>query len=70
MFGAWLASRVTFPKRYNASDTGTHAGALALFLGPKLHIFGAMFRTAKRRQQQQPQLSAAVACVRSFGLPA
>jgi len=44
--------------------------ALALFLGPNLHIFGAMFRTSKRTPQQRPQHIAAVACVRSFGFQA
>jgi len=45
--------------------------ALALFFGRKLHIFGAlMFRTLKRTPQQQPQLIAAVACVRWFGIQA
>lgn len=70
MFGAWLAPGVTFPSRYNASDIGPEPDALALFLGAKFHIFGPMFRTPKRRQQQQPQLIAAVACVRTFGFQA
>jgi hypothetical protein len=70
MFGAWLAARVTFPERYNASDIGSRAECAGVVFMHRIAYIPPMFRTAKRNQQQQPQLIAAVACVRTFGFQA
>jgi hypothetical protein len=70
MFGAWLALRVTFPKRYNASDIGPVPDALALFFKPKFYTFGPCSEPSNAASNNNRSSSRRLrACVRSDSGP-